>query len=50
MKSAVKTLALIGLAGSLSAAQAADNSQGRKIDLPVPIGHEVKGIASPCSQ
>ena len=47
MKSAVKTLALIGLAGGLSAAQAADNSQGRKIDLPVPIGHEVKGLRVP---
>ena len=47
MKSAVKTLALIGLAGGLSAAQAADNPQGRKIDLPVPIGHEVKGLRVP---
>ena len=27
--------------------QADDNSQGRKIDLPVPIGHEVKGLRVP---
>lgn len=46
MKSVVKTLSVIALAGSLMAARA-DNSEGRKIDLPVPIGHEVKGLRVP---
>jgi hypothetical protein len=36
------------LAGVLVATmQADDNSQGHKIDLPVPIGHEVKGLRVP---
>jgi len=40
---------MIELAGVLVAAPllADDNSQGRKIDLPVPIGHEVKGLRVP---
>jgi hypothetical protein len=48
MNSVAKGLAVIGLAGGLaSTLEAADNSQGRKIDLPVPIGHEVKGLRVP---
>jgi hypothetical protein len=48
MNSVVKALAVIGLVGVLVVTmQADDNSQGRKIDLPVPIGHEVKGLRVP---
>jgi hypothetical protein len=48
MNSVVKSLAVIGLVGVLVATmQADDNSQGHKIDLPVPIGHEVKGLRVP---
>ena len=48
MNSVVKILAAVAwLGGSLGALQAADNSQGRKIDLPVPVGHEVKGLRVP---
>jgi hypothetical protein len=48
MNSVAKTLAVIGSVGGLVATlQADDNSQGRKIDLPVPIGHEVKGLRVP---
>jgi hypothetical protein len=48
MNSVVKFLAVIGLVGVLVATmQADDNSQGHKIDLPVPIGHEVKGLRVP---
>jgi hypothetical protein len=48
MNSVAKALAMIGLVGGLVAMlPAADNSQGRKIDLPVPIGHEVKGLRVP---
>jgi hypothetical protein len=48
MNSVAKALAVIGWVGGLAATlQADDNSQGRKIDLPVPIGHEVKGLRVP---
>ena len=48
MNSVAKALAVIGSVGGLAATlQADDNSQGRKIDLPVPIGHEVKGLRVP---
>jgi hypothetical protein len=48
MNSVVKPLAVIELVGVFVATlQADDNSQGRKIDLPVPIGHEVKGLRVP---
>ena len=48
MNSVVKSLAVIGLVGVLVATmQADDDSQGHKIDLPVPIGHEVKGLRVP---
>ena len=48
MNSVVKSLAVIGLVGVLVATmQADDSSQGHKIDLPVPIGHEVKGLRVP---
>ena len=48
MNSVAKALAVIGSIGGLVVTlQAADNSQGRKIDLPVPIGHEVKGLRVP---
>ena len=39
---------MIVVASSLAATlKADDHSQGRKIDLPVPIGHEVKGLRVP---
>src|SRR5271165_3636116 len=48
MNSVAKGLAVIGLAGGFAATlEAADDAQGRKIDLPVPIGHEVKGLRVP---
>ncbi|MBV8415712.1 MAG: LPS export ABC transporter periplasmic protein LptC [Verrucomicrobia bacterium] len=48
MNSAVKALAMVGWLVSFSPAlHAADNAPDRKIDLPVPIGHEVKGLRVP---
>jgi lipopolysaccharide assembly outer membrane protein LptD (OstA) len=48
MNSAVKTLAVVGWLASFSPAlHADDNAPARKIDLPVPIGHEVKGLRVP---
>jgi hypothetical protein len=35
------------LAGFSPALEADDNAPARKIDLPVPIGHEVKGLRVP---
>jgi hypothetical protein len=48
MKSAGKILALVWLFGSVAGtALADDNGQGRRIDLPFPIGHDVKGLRVP---
>src|ERR1700680_1640908 len=49
MKSAGKMLAVVWLFGSAAATALADdnNGQGRRIDLPVPIGHDVKGLRLP---
>jgi hypothetical protein len=48
MNSAAKALVVIGcLAGFSPALHADDNPPARKIDLPVPIGHEVKGLRVP---
>ena len=48
MNSVVKALTVIGFLGGLATTlQADDNSAGRKFDLPVPIGHEVKGLRVP---
>ena len=48
MNSVVKALAIIGFLGGLATTlQADDNPAGRKFDLPVPIGHEVKGLRVP---
>ncbi len=48
MISAGKAFALIWVFGGLVATlQADDNSEGRRIDLPVPIGHDVKGLRVP---
>jgi len=48
MKSAGKTLAAIWIFGTAAATLLADdNGQGRRIDLPVPIGHDVKGLRLP---
>jgi hypothetical protein len=49
MKSAGKMLAVVWLFGSAAATVLADddNGQGRRIDLPVPIGHDVKGLRLP---
>jgi hypothetical protein len=48
MKSAGKALGVIWLFGSVAATLLADdNGQSRRIDLPVPIGHDVKGLRLP---
>jgi hypothetical protein len=48
MKSAGKALAVIWLFGSVAGTLLADdNEQSRRIDLPVPIGHDVKGLRLP---
>jgi hypothetical protein len=48
MKSAGKALAVIWLSGGAAATLLADdNAQSRRIDLPVPIGHDVKGLRLP---
>jgi hypothetical protein len=48
MNSVVKALAVIGFLGGLATKlQADDYPAGRKFDLPVPIGHEVKGLRVP---
>ena len=48
MNSAAKALVVIGwLAGFSPTLHADDNAPARKIDLPVPIGHEVKGLRVP---
>jgi hypothetical protein len=48
MNSVVKALAVIGSMGGLATTLPADDSSaGRKVDLPVPIGHEVKGLRVP---
>jgi hypothetical protein len=48
MKLAVKILALIWIIGSAAAPGLADNNgESRRIDLPVPIGHDVKGLRVP---
>ena len=48
MKSAGRALAVIWLFGSVAGTLLADdNEQNRRIDLPVPIGHDVKGLRLP---
>src|ERR1700719_2845067 len=48
MKSAGKFLGLVWLLGSAAvAALADDNGRSRRIDLPVPVGHDVKGLRLP---
>ena len=49
MKSAGKALAVIWLFESVAATLLADDDigQSRRIDLPVPIGHDVKGLRLP---
>ena len=48
MKSAGKILALVWLFGSVAGTVLGDdNGQGRRIDLPFPIGHDVKGLRVP---
>ena len=48
MNSVVKALTVIGFLGGLATTlQADDHPAGRKFDLPVPIGHEVKGLRVP---
>jgi hypothetical protein len=43
-----KTCALLGVTGSLVATSfAQDATPARKLDIPVPIGHEVKGLHLP---
>jgi hypothetical protein len=49
MNSVVKGLAMIEWVGVfvMATLRADDNPQSRKIDLPVPIGHQVKGLRVP---
>jgi hypothetical protein len=49
MISAGKAFALIWLLGSTGSTLLADSNsgEGRRIDLPVPIGHDVKGLRVP---
>jgi hypothetical protein len=48
MKSADKFFALVAVFASFEATLLADASgQGRRIELPVPIGHDVKGLRLP---
>src|SRR5215472_2642279 len=48
MKSYAKSFAIFIMAGGLAAGLAADEpGSERRIDLPVPIGHEVKGLRVP---
>jgi hypothetical protein len=48
MKSYGKTCAILGVTGSLAVASfAQDATPGRKLDIPVPVGHEVKGLHLP---
>jgi hypothetical protein len=48
MKSSGKSLAIVWVFGSATATLLADdNGQARRIDLPVPIGHDVKGLRVP---
>lgn len=48
MKSAAKTLAVAWILGTAAGTLLADdNGQGRRFDLPVPIGHDVKGLRLP---
>jgi hypothetical protein len=48
MKSYGKTCAILGVTGSLVVTSfAQDATSGRKLDIPVPIGHEVKGLHLP---
>ena len=46
MKSYARSLATLIMAGGMAAGIAADEPS-RRIDLPVPIGHEVKGLRVP---
>ena len=46
MKSYAKSLATLVMVGGMAAGMAADEPS-RRIDLPVPIGHEVKGLRVP---
>jgi hypothetical protein len=47
MKSVVKVFAVFCLFGSLAARLLADGGPSRRIDLPFPIGHDVKGLRLP---
>src|SRR5205823_6239663 len=48
MKSACKFFALIAVFANFEATLLADaNGQGRRIELPVPLGHDVKGMRLP---
>ena len=48
MKSFAESFAVFVMVGGMAASIAADEpSSERKIDLPVPIGHEVKGLRVP---
>ena len=47
MRSAVKAVVACFLLGSSVAVVADDSDEGRRIELPVPIGHDVKGLRLP---
>jgi hypothetical protein len=47
MRSAAKAIVVICLLGSSVGVMAGDSDQSRRIELPVPIGHDVKGLRLP---
>lgn len=47
MRSAIRAIVAFCLLGSSAGVMADDTDQGRRIELPVPIGHDVKGLRLP---
>src|SRR5271165_7048518 len=47
MRSAVRAMVAFCLLGGSMAVMADDSDEGRRIELPVPIGHDVKGLRLP---
>ena len=47
MRSAVRAIVAFCLLGSSVGVMANDSDEGRRIELPVPIGHDVKGLRLP---
>ncbi len=47
MRSAIRAIVAFCLLGGSAGVMADDTDQGRRIELPVPIGHDVKGLRLP---